>query len=79
MATTTIDEKQAPHIQSEHIERHSSDNELHKISTLGIDIENRDAAKGDDSDGRIDWTRKQVLATISLSGLYVGMASNYHV
>lgn len=28
--------------------------------------------KGDLSDGRVDWTRKQILATISLCGLYVG-------
>ncbi|OCT44607.1 putative major facilitator superfamily transporter [Cladophialophora carrionii] len=29
-------------------------------------------AKGDDSDGRVNWTWKQILATISLCGVYVG-------
>ena len=29
--------------------------------------------KGDDSDGRIKWTTNQLLATLFLSGLYVGM------
>lgn len=29
--------------------------------------------KGDDSDGRVEWTIRQILATFSLSALYVGM------
>ncbi|EXJ55395.1 hypothetical protein A1O7_08322 [Cladophialophora yegresii CBS 114405] len=29
-------------------------------------------AKGDDSDGRVNWTWRQILATISLCGVYVG-------
>ncbi|KIW63894.1 hypothetical protein PV04_08862 [Phialophora macrospora] len=29
-------------------------------------------AKGDDSDGHVNWTWKQILATISLCGVYVG-------
>lgn len=32
-------------------------------------------AKGDDSDGRVNWTWKQILATISLCGVYVGKSS----
>jgi hypothetical protein len=39
---------------------------------LIVDLENRHAVKGDDSDGKVDWTLKQILATIFLSGLYVG-------
>jgi hypothetical protein len=42
------------------------------IDALTPDLENRGAIKGDDSDGRINWTLKQVLATLFLSGLYVG-------
>jgi hypothetical protein len=42
------------------------------IDALTPDLENRGAFKGDDSDGRINWTTKQVLATLFLSGLYVG-------
>ena len=50
--------------------------DLKKSQTItAIDVENRGAVKGDDSDGRIDWTFKQILATLSLSGLYVGMTS----
>ena len=34
----------------------------------------RHAFKGDDSDGKITWTFRTVLAAISLSGLYTGMS-----
>ena len=44
------------------------------INDLSPDLENRGAIKGDDSDGRINWTTKQVLATLFLSGLYVGQS-----
>jgi hypothetical protein len=58
----------------EHIESHEDKQyALTKVNTLGVDLENRDAIKGDDSDGKIDWTWKQVAATISLAGLYVGV------
>lgn len=69
---TVVDEKHQPHVESEHLERPGSDNELHKVSTLGVDPENHDAVKGDDSDGRVDWTWKQICATICLTALYVG-------
>lgn len=44
------------------------------INELTPDLENLGAIKGDDSDGRINWTTKQVLATLFLSGLYVGQS-----
>ena len=72
MASTVADEKQIHQVDAQHVERHHSDNELQKVSTLGVDLENRDAVKGDNSDGQINWTTKQILATISLSALYVG-------
>ncbi len=37
------------------------------------DDEKPHVVKGDDSDGRVEWSMRQILATISLSGLYVGM------
>ncbi|OQV05048.1 hypothetical protein CLAIMM_09846 [Cladophialophora immunda] len=36
------------------------------------DDEKTRVAKGDDSDGRVNWTWKQVVATVSLCGVYVG-------
>lgn len=47
----------------------------HEIADL--EIEKSHAAKGDESDGRVDWTWKQILATISLCGVYVGMSSRH--
>ena len=58
---------------AEHAERHEDKHyALAKVNTLGVDVENREAVKGDDSDGKIDWTWKQIAATVSLAGLYVG-------
>ena len=36
-----------------------------------LDLENRNAAKPDDSDGKTDWHWRRVVAIVSLSGLYV--------
>jgi len=74
MATSKIDQKRAQDFTAEQHELTSSDrsNELYKVNTLGVDKENHEAEKGDDSDGKVTWTTKQVLATIFLSALYVG-------
>ena len=41
----------------------------------GEDPDGNGAFKGDDSDGKVVWTPKTLIATISLSGLYVGATS----
>lgn len=82
-ATTETSEKVAPPSSFDHTDRKDagfeqvekrddSSNEIHKINTLGVDKENHEAEKGDDSDGKINWTWKQIMATIFLSALYVG-------
>jgi hypothetical protein len=48
------------------------DGSLHEIEMEGVDTANEKAVKGDDSDGRVDWTPRQVVASIFLSSLYVG-------
>lgn len=46
---------------------------LHKEKTLeGIDIQNSHAYLGDDSDGKVHWTFRSVLAAIFLAALYTG-------
>lgn len=42
----------------------------------GIDTENRAAFLGDDSDGKVTWGLRQILAAIFLAGLYTG---KYHL
>ena len=37
------------------------------------DVHDTGPIKGDYSDGRVDWTSRQIFATIALCGLYVGM------
>lgn len=66
-------EKETSQVHSEHFEHHNEKhNDLHKVGTLGVDLDNSEAVKGDDSDGRVNWTPLQIVATVSLSGLYVG-------
>lgn len=67
--------------------RTKNDNIQHELESLGdlenpdntaalhVDLTNSGALKNDDSDGRVNWTPKQVLATIFLSGLYVGQSN----
>ena len=40
-----------------------------------IHLEKQDVIKGDDSDGRIEWSSQQVLASLSLCALYSGECS----
>ena len=48
---------------------------LKQLATLGVDLENKNAHKGDDSDGRIDWTVKHFIAILALNAIYVGKSS----
>jgi hypothetical protein len=47
--------------------------EVHSVTPNSSDLESSGAVKGDDSDGRVVWTFTSIVATVSLSGLYVGM------
>jgi hypothetical protein len=83
MATTTTHNhspgsEPAETIDKEKIERVETasdqhEKDIHHINTLGVDLHNPDAEKGDDSDGKVNWTVKQIFATVFLCGLYVGM------
>jgi len=50
-----------------------SSHELQKERTLeGIDMTNSYAVKGDDSDGKVDWSTRSIFAAIFLAALYTG-------
>jgi len=71
MASTPEDlvvvrEKSNTDIYTAHVEN------LEKTDTFDIDIENKLAVKGDASDGKVDWTFKQIVATVSLRMIYTG-------
>lgn len=68
------DEKQDEKI--EHIEQDRSPS-LSKSESFDIDVENKRALKGDASDGKVDWTTKQIIATISLAMIYTGKPSHH--
>ena len=51
----------------------ASKHPLEKQETLQqIDLENHQAFKGDDSDGKVDWTVRKLLAAGFLAMLYTG-------
>lgn len=73
----TQEEKQPELRLKEEYQTSSQHNEetTHNDRGSGTDDDVEIAAhvfKGDDSDGRVNWTWKHVIATISLCGVYVG-------
>ena len=51
--------------------------QLEQANTLSvIDVENKAAFKGDDSDGAVDWNVRNILASIFLCTLYTGTVSS---
>jgi hypothetical protein len=52
---------------------HESSHELQKERTLeGIDMKNAYAIKGDDSDGKVEWSTRSIFAAVFLAALYTG-------
>jgi hypothetical protein len=50
-----------------------TNHDLKQIHTLReIDLENKHAFKGDDSDGKIDWNIRKLFASAFLAMLYTG-------
>ena len=47
--------------------------EKEATNNSSADPEHSAAVMGNGSDGQVHWTFKQILATVSLCGLYVGM------
>ena len=59
----------------EHVDESPTDSshELQKERTLeGIDMTNSYAVKGDDSDGKVEWSIRSIFAAIFLAALYTG-------
>ena len=58
----------------EHARTTDSSLELRKELTLsGVDMKNSQAVKGDDSDGKVEWTLRGKLSAVFLAALYTGM------
>ena len=80
MATTTNDyapsalEKQdTTYIEHAHDSPAGASLDLTQTKTLeGIDVHNRSALKGDDSDGKVEFGVRGALAAMFLAGLYTG-------
>lgn len=66
-----------PASERAHAEEEVKASRVDEVESSTIDIEKSDLekpgnVKGDDSDGRVDWTTRQIIATLSLTCLYVG-------
>jgi hypothetical protein len=76
-ATATEPQDSAPHSQAEKM----SAEEIERKSVSSAVADNDDAAfeeSGDNGDGHINWTKRQVGAVISLSALWVGKTCPFH-
>jgi len=65
--TTTLERTETGYSSAD--EKHG----LEQQQTLSeVDLENKAAYKGDNSDGAVDWTVRNILASIFLCTLYTG-------
>lgn len=82
MATETVRTDYANEKQDvsyiEHAHSHTDPSlELQKEMTLtGVDMNNTQAVKGDDSDGKVEWSVRSIFAAIFLAALYTGINHN---
>ena len=77
--TPTHTEGEKPELRlKEEYQTPSHHNEETKAPAGGLDndVEAPHVANDDNSDGRVNWTWKQIIATISLCGVYVGEFSS---
>jgi hypothetical protein len=64
---------QAEHVETNSIDANEEKQDLSKVQTLAVvDVENRAAFKGDESDGKVEWNFKNLAAATFLCMLYTG-------
>jgi hypothetical protein len=66
------EETQLEHINTTQTESPPGEKLEVKHTLQHVDIENRYAFKGDDSDGKIEWTIRKIFASAFLAMLYTG-------
>ena len=62
-------------VEQSHVDEIKTSHSVDELEYSANDIEKQRVVKGDDSDGRVEWSTQQILATLALSALYVGMCS----
>lgn len=64
---------EAQHVETNSIDGRDEKHDLEKVQTLAVvDVENKAAFKGDESDGKIEWNFKSLAAATFLCMLYTG-------
>jgi hypothetical protein len=81
MASDTIHpdydkEKQQVGHHIEHANTHTTNDSAYdlqqEVTLSGVDMKNSHALKGDDSDGKVEWSVRSIFAAIFLAALYTG-------
>jgi hypothetical protein len=64
---------EAQHVETNSIDANDEKHDLEKVQTLAVvDVENKAAFKGDESDGKVEWNFKSLAAATFLCMLYTG-------
>lgn len=64
---------EAHHVETTSTDAHDEKNDLQPVQTLAVvDVENKAAFKGDQSDGKVEWNFKSLAAATFLCMLYTG-------
>jgi hypothetical protein len=64
---------EAQHVETNSIDVNDEKHDLEKVQTLAVvDVENKAAFKGDESDGKVEWNFKSLAAATFLCMLYTG-------
>lgn len=70
--------EQLERVKTEEDSSHDSLDQVQTHETIAkVDIHNKQAFRGDDSDGKISWTPRKWIAALSLAMLYTGKESSY--
>lgn len=71
------EKQEVQYVEHAHDSPTDSSHELQKERTLeGIDMNNSYAVKGDDSDGKVEWSVRSIFAAVFLAALYTGRSSS---
>ena len=72
-----LDEKEAPgssrvqESEQSHVDKVEATH-VDEVESSANDLEKQGEVKGDGSEGHVEWTWRQIFATLSLCGLYAG-------
>lgn len=70
-----VSDNEKTSVTQDHVERIAPASDIDETENANYEVNNKYAVKGDDSDGKINWTWKTITAALCLVLLYVGKLS----